>query len=118
MAHQIVNGTYRQINLTNESEKYLARREQLRLAEIDLMHYQERVAGLRRHLPQGAALLNYEFHEGPIDLDAGDEPIHTIKLSELFTMVGRPLVIYHLMYGKKQIEPCPMCTMSHRTLIS
>jgi predicted dithiol-disulfide oxidoreductase (DUF899 family) len=28
----------------------------------------------------------------------------------LFTAAGRPLVIYHLMYGKRQIKPCPMCT--------
>jgi predicted dithiol-disulfide oxidoreductase (DUF899 family) len=31
-------------------------------------------------------------------------------LSELFTGPGRPLVIYHLMYGKAQTDPCPMCT--------
>jgi predicted dithiol-disulfide oxidoreductase (DUF899 family) len=36
---------------------------------------------------------------------------HTVKLSELFTAASRPLVIYHLMYGKKQVKPCPMCTM-------
>jgi predicted dithiol-disulfide oxidoreductase (DUF899 family) len=34
-----------------------------------------------------------------------------VKLSGLFTAAGHPLVIYHLMYGKKQINPCPMCMM-------
>ena len=111
MTHEFINGTYRQTNLTNESEEYLARREELRLAEIELMQHRERVAGLRRALPEGPALLDYEFLEGPADLNASDEPICIVKLSELFTAVSRPLVIYHLMYGKKQAQPCPMCTM-------
>lgn len=33
-----------------------------------------------------------------------------VRLCELFTLPGRALVIYHLMYGKKQVKPCPMCT--------
>jgi predicted dithiol-disulfide oxidoreductase (DUF899 family) len=111
MTHELINEMFRQTNLTNESEEYLARREELRLAEIELMEHRERVAALRRALPQGAALQDYEFLEGPADLGAGNEPIHTVKLSELFTAASRPLVIYHLMYGKKQAKPCPMCTM-------
>ncbi len=111
MTHEFQSGTYRQTNLTSESEEYLAKREELRLAEIELMQHCERVAALRRALPLGPALQDYEFLEGPIALDEGDEPIHTVKLSELFTTAGRPLVIYHLMYGKKQVKPCPMCTM-------
>ena len=111
MKYEFINGTYRQTNLTNESEEYLARREELRVEEIELMEHRERVAALRRALPQGAPLQDYEFLEGPPDLNAGDEPIRTVKLSELFTAVARPLVIYHLMYGKKNVKPCPMCTM-------
>jgi predicted dithiol-disulfide oxidoreductase (DUF899 family) len=111
MTHEFINGTYRQTNLTNESEEYLAKREVLRLAEVELMEHRERVAALRRALPQGAALQDYEFLEGPANLDAGDEPVRTVKLSELFTATSRSLVIYHLMYGKKQTKPCPMCTM-------
>jgi predicted dithiol-disulfide oxidoreductase (DUF899 family) len=111
VTHEFLSGTYRQTNLTNETEEYLAKREELRLAEIELMGQRERVAALRRALPEGAALKEYEFLEGPGDLDAEHEPIHTIKLSELFTGASRPLVIYHLMYGKKQVKPCPMCTM-------
>jgi predicted dithiol-disulfide oxidoreductase (DUF899 family) len=108
---EVLDGTYRVTNLTNESAEYLAKREELRLAEIELMEHRERVAALRRQLPQGAALKEYEFVEGPADLDAGDEPTRTVKLSELFSDTARPLVIYHLMYGKKQTKPCPMCTM-------
>ena len=111
MTHELVNGTYRETNLSNESEEYLAKREELRLAEIELMEHCERIAALRRALPKGSTLQDYEFMEGPADLDTGDQPIHTVRLSELFTSSSRPLVIYHLMYGKKQTRPCPMCTM-------
>src|SRR5215471_5606169 len=110
MVHEIIEGTFRQTNLTNESPEYLARREELRLAEIDLMRQRERVAELRRHLPQGAPLQDYVFEEGPRDLSAGDAPTRAVRLSELFTKPDRSLVIYHLMFGKKQTKPCPMCT--------
>ena len=110
MVHETIEGTFRQTNLTNEAAEYLAKREELRLAEIDLMRQRERVAELRRHLPPGPVLENYKFIEGPIDLDSGDTPTRTVRLSELFTAAGRPLVIYHLMYGKRQTKPCPMCT--------
>jgi hypothetical protein len=36
-----------------------------------------------------APLKDYEFKEGPGDLDAGDSPIRTVRLSELFTIPGR-----------------------------
>jgi predicted dithiol-disulfide oxidoreductase (DUF899 family) len=101
----------RQTNLPNESAEYLAKREALRLAEIELMRQRERVAQLRRQLPDGAIVQDYVFEEGPATLDAGDTPIRTVRLSELFTAPGRSLVVYHFMYGKKQTNPCPMCTM-------
>jgi predicted dithiol-disulfide oxidoreductase (DUF899 family) len=100
-----------QTNLTNESSEYLARREELRIAEIAEMRQRERVAELRRNLPEGAAVEDYVFQEGPADLDAGDEPVRDVRLSELFSGPERPLVIYHLMFGKKQTTACPMCTM-------
>jgi predicted dithiol-disulfide oxidoreductase (DUF899 family) len=111
MAHETTNHVYRQTNLPNESVNYLSKREELRLAEIELMHQRERVADLRRRLPEGAIVQDYVFEEGPADLDAGDTPIRTVRLSELFTGAGRSLVVYHFMYGKKQTNPCPMCTM-------
>jgi predicted dithiol-disulfide oxidoreductase (DUF899 family) len=110
MVHTIVDGTFRQTNLTNESPEYLAQREKLRLAEIELMRQRERVAELRRHLPQGAAIEDYTFQEGPRDLEAGDAPVRGVRLSELFTARDRSLIIYHFMYGKKQEKACPMCT--------
>jgi predicted dithiol-disulfide oxidoreductase (DUF899 family) len=110
MVHEMIDGTYRQTNLSNESPEYLAKREELRLAEIELMKQRERCAELRRGLPKGATIRDYEFLEGPAFLDEGDEPVRKVRLSELFTAPDRSLVIYQFMYGKKQTSPCPMCT--------
>ncbi len=110
MVRTVVDGTLRQTNLTNESSEYLVKREELRLAEIELMRQRERVAELRRNLPEGAAVRDYPFEEGPRDLNAGDAPVRTVRLSELFTRPDRSLVIYHFMFGKRQTEACPMCT--------
>src|SRR5277367_2962495 len=110
MVNTIVDGSFRQTNLTNESSDYLAKREELRLAEIELMRHRERVADLRRHLPQGAPIQDYQFEEGPRDLNVADAPLHSVRLSELFTAPDRALVIYHFMFGKKQAKACPMCT--------
>ena len=50
------------------------------------------------------------------DLSAGDAPVRTTRLSGLFTKKAaepgpnRSLIIYHLMFGKRQTKPCPMCT--------
>src|SRR5580704_17377053 len=102
MTHQFIDGTFRQTNLDNETAQYLHKREELRLAEIDLMRQRELVAALRRALPQGAALPEYSFMEGPDDLRLGDSPVRNVKLSQLFTQQSRPLIIYHFMFGKKQ----------------
>lgn len=110
MVHTVVDGTFRQTNLTSESAEYLARREELRRAEIELMRQRERVAELRRNLPEGAAVQDYQFEEGPRDLRAGDTPISTVRLGDLFTRSNRSLVIYHFMFGKRQTRACPMCT--------
>ena len=110
MAHEMIDGTYRQTNLPNESAEYLLKREELRLAEIELMNQREKVAELRRQLPPGAILKDYELLEGPPSLDDGDAPIRKVRVSELFTSPDRALVIYQFMYGKKQTNPCPMCT--------
>jgi len=110
MVHEMIDGTYRQTNLSNESPEYLLKREELRQAEIELMRQRERVAELRRALPPGATIEDYAFLEGPSSLNDGDEPVKTVRLSELFSRRERSLVIYHFMYGKRQAIPCPMCT--------
>jgi predicted dithiol-disulfide oxidoreductase (DUF899 family) len=88
--------------LANETDDYRKAREELRLAEIELMRHREEVARLRRALPPGTVVADYEF----VDARHGT----AVRLSELVTAPGRPLVVYHLMYGKKQTEPCVMCT--------
>jgi len=110
VVHETIDGTYRQTNLPNESAEYLSKREELRLAEIDLLNQREKVATLRRQLPPGAILEDYEFVEGPRSLDEGDAPTRKVRLSGLFTSPDRALVIYQFMYGKKNTSPCPMCT--------
>jgi predicted dithiol-disulfide oxidoreductase (DUF899 family) len=94
-----------------ETAEYAKRREELRQAEVDLMHQREKVASLRRQLPKGTAVPDYEFLEGPRDLDEGDDPLTTVRLSALFSAPDRALVVQHVMYGKRQTSPCPMCTM-------
>jgi predicted dithiol-disulfide oxidoreductase (DUF899 family) len=112
MAEVIQNtAVRRQTNLPNESAEYLIRRDELRLAEIGLMRQREKVAELRRQLPQGAVVQDYMFQEGPANLADGDAPVRSVCLSELFSGPDRSVVIYHFMYGKKQSKPCPMCTM-------
>ena len=110
-AQKRVQENTRPTRLTKESEEYVAKREELRLAEIDSMKSRERVAQLRRQLPKGAIVEDYAFIEGPADLDAGDTPTQVVRLSELFSAAKRSLVIYHFMYGKRQTSPCPMCTL-------
>lgn len=110
MVGKTIDGSYRQTNLPNESQEYLTKREELRMAEIELRNIREKVAALRRQLPPGAIIENYQFLEGPVSLDQGDAPANRVRLGELFSAPERALVIYHFMYGKKQTTACPMCT--------
>jgi predicted dithiol-disulfide oxidoreductase (DUF899 family) len=87
----------------NESESYRGRREDLRVAEQELIDHIENVAALRRQLPDDTLVIDYDL------IDVADGRV--IRLSELFTAPDRALIIYHLMYGKAQTEPCPLCTM-------
>ena len=111
MVNTVVDGTYRQTNLTNESSEYLAKREELRLAEIELMRQRERVAELRRNLPEGAVL------RGLCNLKrvhASSTPGMRLRAPSASANSSpepnRSLVIYHFMFGKKQTKACPMCT--------
>jgi predicted dithiol-disulfide oxidoreductase (DUF899 family) len=110
MEFERIDGTLRQTRLPDESKEYIAKREELRLAEVELDRTRERVADLRRHLPPGPIVQDYIFEQGPARLEEGDAPIQKVRLSELFTEPDRPLLIYHFMYGKAQKKPCPMCT--------
>ncbi len=98
---------FRTTNLANESSEYIAQRDQLRLAEIELMRHQEKVAEMRRQLAPGPEMQDYVFEEGPADLNAGDSPVRTVRLSQLFTAPDRALIVYHFMFGKKNAKACP-----------
>ena len=100
-----------QLTRLDEPAEYARRRDELREAEVELMHHREKVASLRRQLPPGTPVEDYEFLEGPRRLADGDEPVTSVRLSELFTSPERALVVQHVMYGKLQTSPCPMCTM-------
>jgi predicted dithiol-disulfide oxidoreductase (DUF899 family) len=83
------------------SDKYHAAREKLLDAEADLREHVERVAAMRRALPPGPNVPDYEFFDGD----------KLVKLSELFSD-GKPyLVMYHFMYWPDDQEFCPMCSM-------
>ena len=86
-----------------ESDDYRRQREELRVAELDLIDHIEQVASLRRQLPVDTVVEDYQL----LDV-ATDNPV---RLSQLFSAPGRPLIAYHFMYGKTQNEPCPLCTM-------
>jgi predicted dithiol-disulfide oxidoreductase (DUF899 family) len=86
-----------------ESDEYRRRREELRVAELELMDHIERVAEARRRLPADTSIGDYEF----IDVATGEN----VRLSDLFSATDRSLIIYHFMFGKAQTEPCPLCTM-------
>jgi len=101
----------RQAMLVDESAESIKARDELRQAEIELMRHRERVAEMRRRLPPGPIVEDYALEEGPADLAAGDTPVRTVRLSELFSRPDRDLVVYQFMFGKLQTEPCPMCTM-------
>lgn len=105
------DGRLRLTRLENEPLDYMQKREELRLAELEMVRSIERVAALRRALPAGAVVTDYVFQEGPRDLNGGDAPVTSVRLSELFTAPSRPLIVYHFMYGKRNTAACPMCTM-------
>ncbi len=107
MVKQTINGTFRQTNLPNGSDEYLSKREELRLAEIELRNQRERVAELRRKLPKGPAVQDYMFEEVAASLDSGDSPVRTVLLSQLFTGSNRSVVLYQFMYGKKTNKAMP-----------
>lgn len=87
------------VRILNESDDYRRARTALLAEEIELRRHIERVAELRRTLPTGGAVKEYQFvgEVGPVDFAGlfGDK---------------QTLVIYTYMYGPQRERPCPMCT--------
>jgi predicted dithiol-disulfide oxidoreductase (DUF899 family) len=86
-----------------ESDEYRRQREELRVAELELIDHVERVAAQRRRLPDDTIVDDYEL----VDVVGANR----VRLSELISAPNRALIVYHFMYGKAQTEPCPLCTM-------
>jgi predicted dithiol-disulfide oxidoreductase (DUF899 family) len=82
-------------------DSYRHAREALYQAERELRDHIEKVAAMRRNLPAGPTVPDYEF------LDDGKR----VRLSELFADGKPELIIYHLMYFADDDEFCPMCSM-------
>ena len=84
----------------NESPEYRQARNALLAEEIELRRHIERVAALRRALPDGGVIPEdyvFEGHNG------------TVRLSQLFGDKDT-LVIYSMMFGPERERACPMCT--------
>jgi predicted dithiol-disulfide oxidoreductase (DUF899 family) len=90
------------LTMPKASEAYHDQREKLRLAERALIEQCEAVAVLRRALPDGPVVRDYEF-----------EDVHdgSVRLSQLFATDKPELAIYHLMYFADEDDFCPMCTL-------
>jgi predicted dithiol-disulfide oxidoreductase (DUF899 family) len=91
------------------SEEYRTARLALVEAEQALSDQIEAVAAMRRQLPPGATVPDYEFTEGPRDLDA-DGPITSVRLVDLFGS-HEELVVYHIMFHPDDDAACAMCSM-------
>jgi len=88
------------VRFPNETKTYRSARNKLLKEETALRRHVEKVAALRRKLPQGGEVLEdyvFEGEHGPV------------KMSELFVK-GNTLVAYSYMFAPKMEKPCPMCT--------
>jgi predicted dithiol-disulfide oxidoreductase (DUF899 family) len=84
----------------HESAEYRAARTALLAEEIELRRHVERVAAMRRALPQGAPVQgDYRFAGEASERD----------LAGLFGE-HETLVIFNYMFGPERARPCPMCT--------
>jgi predicted dithiol-disulfide oxidoreductase (DUF899 family) len=95
---------------THASAEYVRARDTLADAEVALSEQTEKVAALRRALPQGAAMTNYTFTVASPGISGGAPERTTMTLAEL-AGDGRSLVVYHMMFGPDEKEPCPMCAL-------
>jgi predicted dithiol-disulfide oxidoreductase (DUF899 family) len=89
----------------NASAEYIKAREALAEAEIALSDQAEKVAEMRRNMPQGAVMGDYTF---TVATPSGDK--RTMSLADL-AADGRSVVIQHMMFGPEEQEPCGMCAL-------
>jgi predicted dithiol-disulfide oxidoreductase (DUF899 family) len=87
------------------SPEYEKLRAELQEAEIALRDQRERVAELRRALPDDSIVEDHVFRE------CVDGALRDVRLSQLFEDPDKTLVLMHFMFGKAQTTPCPMCSL-------
>lgn len=86
---------------SNASKEYIEARDALVKAEASIRTQIEHVTELRSQLPKGAVMENYTF-DGPNDTK--------VSLYDL-AADGRSVVIYHLMFGENDEQPCSVCSL-------
>lgn len=91
------------------SPEYVAAADALVDAEHEMCRKTEEVAALRRALPQGSLVRDYQFVEGLRDIDAGDDGSTVVSITELFGDRDT-LLIYSFMFDGTTERPCAMCT--------
>jgi predicted dithiol-disulfide oxidoreductase (DUF899 family) len=104
-----VDGDVPQLWPDNADPDYVRARHALAEAEAALRDHVAEVARMRHELPPGPQLQQYEFVEGPRNLDV-DEPVRRVTLLELFGDHDT-LVVYHLMFHPDDDQACPMCSL-------
>ncbi len=95
-----------------QSGEYRKLREELLEAETALMQQRERVAELRRRLPDGPRVEgDYVFREGPVDLSRNDAS--DLFETSLSSLCGNhdELIVQHMMFAPDAEKGCPMCSM-------
>jgi predicted dithiol-disulfide oxidoreductase (DUF899 family) len=90
-------------------EDYAAARLALLEAEQALRDQRAALSKMRRSLPRGAVLPEYDLTEGPRDLEL-DGPEQQVTLQELFGDHDT-LVVYHFMFHPEDDEACPLCSL-------
>ncbi|MEM7466749.1 MAG: DUF899 family protein [Pseudomonadota bacterium] len=92
------------VQFPNESEQYRSARNELLEAEIALRDNIEKVAALRRTLPLGGLVGDYDFEQISPQVDG------PVSLESLFSDKHSSLIIYNYMFAPEAENPCPLCT--------
>ena len=89
------------ITFPGETDAYRRSRDALLQEELALRSLTERVASLRRALPEGGVMTSDYVFTSPTG--------QKTKMSDLFNSNRNTLAIYSLMFGPQDSNPCPMC---------
>ena len=95
------------------TQEYIEARRLLFEKEYNLINQIEEVASQRRALPLGPVLADYEFEEGPADLQASDE-VRKVTLTDIVkggNQAHKTLLVYHMMMDTNDTNACPACSM-------